>query len=102
MPQTKQTIDSSIASSLPEGFMPDVMSMADRHNNPLNMKVGVQTNKYIDMGLAGEGEAAKDGGRFLRFYNPEHGFIAARDLLFGGFYKNMDLNSAMKTWSGRG
>lgn len=83
-------------------FGGNTLTVADRHNNPLNMKVGGLTKRYIDMGLAQPGEKAKDGGQFLKFDTPENGHIAARDLLFSGFYKNMDLNSAMKTWSGQG
>lgn len=77
-------------------------TVATRHNNPLNVKYGAATRKFVDSGEAELGEKAKDGGRFLRFKTPEIGFTAAKDLLFGGNYKDLDIDSAMKKWSNSG
>lgn len=85
----------------PEIALP-TLSVAERHNNPLNMKLGVGTRKWVDAGDAEIGEPARDGGNFLRFSSPDKGFEAAQDLLFNGFYRRLDLNTAMRTWSGGG
>ena len=78
-------------------------TIATRHNNPLNMKYGGATKKYIDSGEAVLGEKAIDGGRFLKFKTPELGRSAAKDLLFdSNVYKDLDVDSAMRKWSNSG
>lgn len=74
-----------------------------RHNNPLNIKVGGATRKWLTSGDAEVGDAATDGGSFLRFKSSDKGFEAARDLLFHNKnYSDTDLESAMRKWSGGG
>ncbi len=74
-------------------------SIADRHNNPLNVKFGPATAQHVENGEAELGEPAQDGGQFLKFVTPEAGFSAAKDLLLSPAYKDLPLESAMRKWS---
>src|SRR6266542_3683127 len=50
-------------------------SVANRNRNPLNMKLGSDTRRYVEAGLATVSEIVPaDGGRFLKFMSPEIGF----------------------------
>lgn len=71
-------------------------------NNPLNMKLGGATQKYVDSGVATKGRAAKDGGNFLNFTSRDEGLKAAQDLLFGPNYNTLTVDAAMKKWSNSG
>jgi len=76
--------------------------MPVRMNNPLNIKVGGATKKWIEDGLAQVGERAQDGGRFLHFTSPEVGLRAAQDLLTGPVYNDLSQGEALKKWSNNG
>lgn len=72
-------------------------------NNPLNVKQGGATQKWVDNGTAVIGRRATDGGNFLKFNSPQEGIQAAKDLLFNsGIYSNLTVNEAMKKWSNGG
>lgn len=77
-------------------------TVAERHNNPLNIKVGPATQHWVDEGLAEVGEPAKDGGNFLRFKSPLTGLRAGQELLSGPRYNNLSVDEAMKAWSNKG
>ncbi len=77
-------------------------TVADRHNNPLNIKIGGATQHWISSGQAEPGQAGQDGGRFIKFNSPETGFKAAQQLLTGPVYANLPLDAAMRKWSGNG
>lgn len=77
-------------------------TLADRHNNPLNIKLGPATAKWVHEGQAVIGEPGQDGGRFLKFTNAAVGFNAAQDLLSKPIYANSILDTAMRKWSNNG
>lgn len=81
---------------------PNELNIPTRHNNPLNLKYGGLTKKYVESGEAVLGDKAKDGGRFLKFKNAAIGFKAAKDLLFNNFYKDLNVESALRKWSHNG
>src|SRR5207244_3917963 len=57
-------------------------SAANRNSNPLNMKLGSETRRYVESGQATISDIIpRDGGRFLKFESPETGFRAAVTLL---------------------
>lgn len=79
------------------------LNRPQRNNNPLNIKYGGATKHWVDRGLATiEVAPATDGGRFLAFRDVETGFQAARDLLGSHVYRDLDLDAALRKWSGRG
>ena len=90
------------SASVPSTEAPAGKTVAERHNNPLNIKLGPLTQKYVDQGLAAPGDAATDGGRFLRFTSPEAGAQAARELLKEPVYANKTVHDALQLWSNRG
>src|SRR5262245_36741844 len=109
MPQS--LLDPSEVSSGPENLLDpaDVRSfsasagtVADRHNNPLNIKYGPLTERYVKNGSAEIGDAGLDGGNFLRFQTPEQGFTAARELLGSSLYKDKTVDEALRKWSNKG
>jgi hypothetical protein len=67
-----------------------------RHNNPGNIKYGDFSKKYG----AVAGQKATDGGSFAVFSTIEDGERAQKDLLTGERYASLELNQAMKVWSG--
>ena len=73
-------------------------SISWRNNNPLNIKYGNFASTYG----ATSGSAATDGGVFANFPSVETGLQAAKDLLTGSTYANLDLDAAMKRWSNSG
>ncbi len=76
-------------------------SVANRNLNPLNLKFGSKTRRYVDIGLATLSDIIPtDGGRFLRFDDPETGFRAAADLL--NAYGDLELDGALRKWSNTG
>lgn len=77
-------------------------TVADRHNNPLNIKRGPATEYLVKEGVATEGEAAKDKGNFLKFENPQQGLQAAVRLLTGPVYNKHTVDAALKKWSNNG
>lgn len=78
-------------------------NLGQRHNNPLNLKVGSLSQPWIDNGKATIGQAGLDGGKFVKFNSVEDGFAAAQNALFSSpFYGNKTLEDAMRTWSGKG
>lgn len=78
-------------------------SVADRNSNPLNMKLGSGTRRYVDIGLATISDIIpKDGGRFLKFDSPETGFRAAVELLSTPPYDDLKLDRALRRWSNSG
>ena len=78
------------------------MSLADTNNNPLNIKFGTNTAKWVESGDAIIAGKAPDGGNFLKFSSPDIGFAAAQDLLSHPSYSNQTVDAAMKKWSGGG
>jgi hypothetical protein len=77
-------------------------SMAERHNNPLNMKLGSDTKYLVDTGVATVGEPATDGGNFLRFKSMSDGLDAANKLLTGPKYNGLTVDAALRKWSNNG
>jgi len=73
-------------------------SVAQRHNNPGNIKYA----KWLEKFGATPGEAAKDGGNFAVFPSIEQGQAAMIDLLNKPTYKNKTVKDAIKTWTGGG
>ena len=72
-------------------------------NNPFNIKVGSDTQQYIDDGQASVGRAAPDGGNFLTFKDRSTAVTAAQSLLFSsGVYKGLTVDQALKKWSNNG
>jgi hypothetical protein len=76
-------------------------NLGQRHNNPLNLKVGKWSQQFIDEGVAERGEAGTDGGFFLAFVNPQEGMNAAAMVLEKN-YGGLKLDEALKKWSGGG
>jgi predicted transcriptional regulator len=72
------------------------------NNNPLNIKLGGFTQRYVDSGIAEVGRKAKDKGNFLNFKTQEDGINAAKELLQSPVYSNLTVDSAMKKWSNNG
>lgn len=77
---------------------PPTKSLAQRHNNPGNIKYAKWLEKYG----ATKGEAAKDGGHFAVFPSLQAGQQAIMDLLDKPMYKNKTVKEAIKTWTGGG
>jgi len=78
-------------------------SVAGRNSNPLNMKLGSGTRRYVETGAAGISDIIpKDGGRFLKFESPERGFRAAVELLRMSPYDDLELDEALRKWSNSG
>lgn len=71
-------------------------SIADRHNNPGNIKFVSWLKKYG----AVKGEAAGDGGNFARFPSKENGIRAMKALLKSGPYSSRNVADAVKRWTG--
>jgi len=72
-----------------------------RNNNPLNIKASEHTQSYP--GVVGVDEKeAEDGGKFLVFDSPEAGFAAAKRLLSVPSYSNLNVDAALRRWSGGG
>jgi hypothetical protein len=76
--------------------------MAERHNNPLNVKLGRDTQYLVDTGVATVGEPATDGGNFLRFKSMSDGLDAANKLLTGPKYNSLTVDAALRRWSNNG
>ncbi len=81
---------------------PGMPQASERNNNPLNLKVGNGTKKYIVQGIATEGSEATDGGKFLKFNSPEEGLKAAKEWLTSGPYQGLTVHQAMLKWSNKG
>ena len=82
------------------------MSRADINNNPTNIKVpsgglDVARQRYNDPDVTVDPNPATDGGHFLKFSSPEKG-MGATSTLLDTAYSGMDVDSAMKKWSGGG
>jgi hypothetical protein len=78
-------------------------SAANRNRNPLNIKLGSGTRRYLDINLAAISDVVpKDGGRFLKFDSPETGFMAAVELLRTPPYRALRLDRALRLWSNNG
>ncbi len=76
-------------------------NFAQKNNNPLNIKSSSFTQKFE--GVSGVNpKPAQDGGKFLTFETPQAGFDAAKRLITSSIYANLDVNSALKKWSGKG
>ena len=75
----------------------------DRNNNPLNIKVGELTQKWLDSGKASiDSVPATDGGKFLAFHSVQDGLQAAKDLLTSSAYSKLPIDAALRKWSGNG
>lgn len=78
-------------------------SVANRNNNPLNIKFGVVTRAHVESGLATiSGITPLDGGRFLRFRSPVAGFRAGLDLLKSRPYAQLELDEVVRRWTNNG
>lgn len=77
-------------------------TMAQRNNNPLNIKAGAATQQYLDSGAAALGPAATDGGNFLRFRSPVDGMQAGVSLLQSPVYADLTVDQALRKWSNNG
>lgn len=73
-------------------------SVSWRHNNPGNIKFGDFAKKYG----AVQGQQATDGGYFAVFPDINKGKQAMKELLLGKNYKDLDLDKALRKWSGNG
>ena len=73
-------------------------SVSWRHNNPGNIKFGNFAKKYG----AKEGQKATDGGSFAVFPDTETGYKAMKELLQAPSYSKLNLEQAMRRWSGNG
>lgn len=71
-------------------------SLAQRHNNPGNIKYA----KWLEKFGATKGQAAKDGGNFAQFPSLQAGQSAMVDLLGRPTYKNKTVNEALRIWTG--
>lgn len=71
-------------------------SLAQRHNNPGNIKYAKWLEKYG----AVKGQAATDGGYFALFPNLQRGQAAMVELLNKPTYRNKTVSEAIKTWTG--
>lgn len=77
------------------------LNRPQRNNNPLNIKASEFTKSFP--GVAGvEDKPAQDGGNFLRFESPTAGFNAAKRLIQSDIYSNLNLEQALRKWSGGG
>ena len=86
-----------------EGYGADPNNRPTRNNNPLNIKYGGATKKWVDAGLATiEKAAAADGGNFLVFNDVATGLEAAADLIRSDIYSGLGLDAALRKWSGNG
>ena len=78
-------------------------SVAGRNSNPLNIKLGSATRRYVNTGVATISDILpKDGGRFLKFDSPETGFRAAVELLRTPPYDDLEVDQALRRWSNNG
>lgn len=78
-------------------------SVANRNNNPLNIKFGFVTRAHVDTGRATLSAITPlDGGRFLRFRSPEAGFRAGLDLLLSDHYAELPLDDVVRRWTNNG
>jgi hypothetical protein len=66
------------------------------------VKRGAATEYLIKEGSAELGEAASDGGNFLRFKDARTGMLAAERLLTGPLYNNLTIDAALRKWSNNG
>lgn len=71
-------------------------SMAERHNNPGNIKYAPWLAKKFG---AKQGDRATDGGNFAVFPNKETGLTAMKTLLKGPGYKSRTVEDAIKRWT---
>lgn len=71
-------------------------TMADRNNNPGNIKWGKFARKYG----AKKGPSAPDGGFYAVFPSRQKGFDAMRGLLNSGSYKDLTVSEAISKWTG--
>ena len=78
-------------------------SVANRNRNPLNMKYGSDTRRYVDAGSAIISAIVPlDGGRFLKFDSAVEGFRAAAALLTAPRFIELELDRALRRWSNNG
>lgn len=78
-------------------------SVANRNKNPLNLKFGSETKRFIERGDAGLSNILPtDGGSFIYFQQDERGFEAARDLICSSIYQNITIDAALRKWSNNG
>lgn len=71
-------------------------SVAQRHNNPGNIKYAKWLEKYG----ATRGQAATDGGYFASFPSIQQGQSAMIELLDKPMYRNKTVKDAIRTWTG--
>lgn len=71
-------------------------TLADRNNNPGNIKFGKFAEKYG----AKKGAPGKDGGFFAIFPDQESGLKAMQDLLKSPSYRNLSIDQAIDKWTG--
>jgi hypothetical protein len=77
--------------------------VANRNSNPLNIKLGSDTRRYVERGQATISDIIpRDGGRFLKFDAPETGFRAAVELMSALPYEGVNLDKALRRWSNNG
>lgn len=73
-------------------------SMAERNNNPGNLKFANWMAKYGAI----PSDPGSDGGRFAKFPAPEQGLQAMQELLQKPSYVNKTVNQALKIYSNNG
>ena len=73
-------------------------SVAQRHNNPGNIKFNPKAKWMIKLGAV-QGEPAKDGGYFAKFPDINAGMQAIKKNLQSNRYNNLDVLGAIKTWT---
>lgn len=82
---------------------PIAPTIPNRNANPLNIKVGSITRRYLRQGQATISDIPpSDGGRFLKFQSPATGFKAGIELLTSRAYRDLGLDAALRRWSNNG
>lgn len=76
---------------------PKKQSVAQRHNNPGNIKFNPKLKWMIELGAV-KGEAAKDGGNFAKFPDVNSGLKAIQENLRRGYGK-YSVEDAIKRWT---
>jgi len=78
-------------------------TVANRHNNPGNIKITPTNRTWLEKYGAVQGERATDGGYFAKFPDPDKGKLAMRELLTQRGpktgYKNMKVEEALDVWT---
>lgn len=81
------------------GPSPKRPGVAERHNNPGNIKYNPNLQWMKDLGAV-QGDKSPEGGYFAKFPTPEAGASAIPKLLSSPSYRNLTVDDALKRWTG--